>query len=262
MSRQRSLLIVEGPHDCAVLGRLLRPLGLKLLQKEERVDPFWSPTIPRQFPVGGDLLARPPVPSFFQSDAHSVAVQVAGGDSGLAKRLALTLKTLPGWQKELGAVAICLDADEKTPEDRWRGLRSAAAAQSLPLSLAERPGQIEAGPPRVGGYVFPDNLSPGTLEDLLLSAGEVAYPTLLGSARDYVDRIDQGALTRADLEEFSKNAGKKKATLGAIASVLRPGKAVQNTIQDNRWLEGPSLDVPAIAHLRRFLHAVLDIPLE
>lgn len=260
MSRQLSLLVVEGPHDCALLGKLLRGHQIKPLQRVDRLEPFWSPTVPRTFPVNGDLLARHPVPAFFQSATHSVAVRIAGGDTELVRQLGLTLKLLPAWQEALASIAIFLDADEQPPAERWQGLRRAAAAGGLALTLPEHPGQCSDGPPRVGGYVFPDNAAPGTLEDLLLAAGALAYPTLLDGASRYLDGVVP-QLTPADLTEFSKRAGKKKALLGACASVLRPGKAVQNSIQDNRWLEGDALELPILVSLRRFLATLLGLPL-
>lgn len=277
MSRRLGLFVVEGPQDCAVLGRLLSHSGLTLLQKKIDLDAFWAPAVPLSV-LDSDKLELPPrlqVPSFFQNATHSVAILVTGGDSGLVRQLNITLKLLPDWKDELGTLAIFLDADNKAPLERWRKFCDDAKKQSLPLALPELPGEV-AGTPRAGGYVFPDNKAGGTLEDLLLAAGGIAYPALLHLAREYVERVDLGTgvitgalpdslssavpLTAKDLDKLKKPSGRNKAILGTVGSILRPGKAVQNTIADNRWLEGATLDLPMTRSLRDFLHLLLAFP--
>lgn len=105
---------------------------------------------------------------------------------------------------------------------------------------------------------MPDNQGQGTLEDLLLDAAASAYPKLLEAARHYVaDAGTDPALQQGDLEEFRKPAGPKKATAAAMASLLKPGKSIQVSIQDNRWLEPASLKLPRINTLQKFLEDLL-----
>ena len=105
---------------------------------------------------------------------------------------------------------------------------------------------------------MPDNVSSGTLEELLLEAGGQAYPGLQQAAADYVNGIDRvEGLTTDDLIEFGKPAGSKKAVLAAMASILKPGKAIQVSIQDNRWLEADSIQLPRIAKAHRFIQELL-----
>lgn len=105
---------------------------------------------------------------------------------------------------------------------------------------------------------MPDNQSQGTLEDLLLDAGGSAYPQLLQAAGEYAASASKSTeLQKDDLDEFNKPAGLKKATAAAMASILKPGKAIQVSIQDNRWLEPTSLNLPRIKALREFLDALI-----
>jgi hypothetical protein len=107
--------------------------------------------------------------------------------------------------------------------------------------------------------LVPDNEAPGTLEDLLLEAGALAYPELQRAATDYVQGIDhvQGLSTQ-DLAGFGKPAGRKKATIAAMAGILKPGKAIQVSIQDNDWLNAASIQLPKIKEANRFIQELLS----
>jgi hypothetical protein len=76
------------------------------------------------------------------------------------------------------------------------------------------------GSPRCGVFVLPDNVSEGTLEDLLLEAAGVAYPTLLAGAQRYVEGVslDGPGFDRDDRGAFGAPAGRKKATVACIAN--------------------------------------------
>jgi hypothetical protein len=109
--------------------------------------------------------------------------------------------------------------------------------------------------------VLPDNAPPGTLEDILLECAASSYPTLLGGARRFVEGIDidSAEFEPRDRQDFKAPAGKNKAITACVANVLRPGKAVQASIQDNRWLEGPALELERVRAVRKFLGKLLDL---
>lgn len=254
---ERSYFVVEGPHDVEVIGRLLRLNGLTRVQMLEDLDEYWKPTVPTSYPPGGDLLKRVPLPVFFASESHSVAVQSAGGISKIAAVVKATLNTLDDPPEGLGFV---LDADQDQPEKRWADL-----ADALPFDdFGTSPGTIFAGRPRVGIYVLPDNQAQGTLEHLLLACADVAYPTLLASARAHVDPLDPSDksvfLNARERQDLAAPHGKDKAVAATIAAVLRPGKAVQVSIQDNQWLRDPvSLTLPIVAQFRSFVEVVAGL---
>jgi hypothetical protein len=161
------------------------------------------------------------------------------------------------------AVGVLLDADSSMlPATRFEAVREALRAK-VKLSLPEQPGQVSAASPRCGIFVLPDNLKPGTLEALLLECADLQYPELLADARALVARVQASGvqgLTPEDLKDFNKPAGPHKAVVACMASILKPGKAIQTSIQDNRWLEGPALDLPRIAAVGRFLKELLLLP--
>ena len=265
MTTKTLLLLVEGPHDLEFCARLLKPMGFHRIQQYEALKehhPFWLPLVPERWPQRGDLLARHPVPVFFTNpNGQSVAIINAAGLSKLATRLGIDLAvlTIPP-----DAIGIVLDADDAgTPKDRHVELLKAIAARPEPeaslLKVPDEPGLVSDGLPRCGVFVMPDNESSGTLEDLLLEAGGQAYPELRDAAVNYVQGIDnvQGLIAN-DLAEFSKPAGRKKATIAAMASILKPGKAIQVSIQDNRWLDSAAIQLPRIKEANRFIRELLS----
>ncbi|MBP9903543.1 MAG: hypothetical protein KBH45_18950, partial [Verrucomicrobia bacterium] len=99
---------------------------------------------------------------------------------------------------------------------------------------------------------LPDNPSPGTLEDILLESAAEVWPRTLQLANGYVVAASQ-TITASEL---NRPAGINKATVACISNLLRPGKAVQVSIQDNDWLTSAPLNT----RLKDFLHQLLRLP--
>jgi hypothetical protein len=216
--------------------------------------------VPTDFPYEDDLLRRVPVPFFHQKPDHAVALHPAGGESELASRAVIAVPQISGVVDSIGFV---LDADDKgVPAQRLARLAAGIASRSrapgfeLPSSL----GTIQAGPPRCGVFVMPDNINSGTLEELLLDCARINYGGLLAQTSSYVQTIDRNRLSVTDLTEIDAPAGRRKAKIGAIGAVLKPGKAIQISLADNRWLEGVAVELPRIAAFRDFLRDLLKEP--
>jgi uncharacterized protein DUF3226 len=252
-------LVVEGPHDVEFVYRLLSPFGLSRVQLEKQLDAFLSPLIPRDYPPGGDLQKRMTTPLFLQSATHALAIHSAVGDSRLVETIEENASILPA--ERLTGIGIIFDADkDKTVSAASRYGTIKMKMQAIGFTLPDNPGQITAGTPRLGAFVLPDNSAPGTLEDLLLECGQLVYPGLLRSAASHVDGAVQDAtLELGELEEVNKPAGKNKAILGSVANILRPGKAIQVSLQDNRWLRGPSLALPRVKVVQDFLTGLFEL---
>lgn len=249
--------VVEGPHDLVVVGRLLRERGFETVRSFETLNEYWHRLVPRAFPYDGDLLRRVPVPTFYQSRDCSVAIRTAQGSTpSVLKR---TINTdLIAMDPEPAGIGIIVDADyEMAVDARWKGI-----AEHLGFDSGDGPGSVGSGHPRVGIYILPDNFSQGTLEDLLLECAEQAYPTLLEYASGWVRRIDpQDTTIFANAEEakdFRAPAGPNKAVVSSIASILRPGKAIQVSIHDNRWLrDEAALATESVRALDEFVGAII-----
>ena len=250
-------LVVEGPQDVEFVYRLLRPFGLKRIQWEDRLDSYMWPLVPRSFPHGGDLQKRVPVPLFLQSPSHAIAVHSAVGDSRLVEtfeesQIAINFNLMTG-------VGIILDTDHEIPAiNRYNSIKAEMQAKGFVLPGA--PGEVIAGPPRLGAYVLPDNHSVGNLEDLLIECAQAAYPNLLSSARSHVDAARNDAtLEKGVGNNLTKTPIYNKALVGAIASVLRPGRAIQNSIQDNKWFRDGNLNIVRVKAVQDFLVNLLEL---
>ena len=253
-------LVVEGPHDVEFAYRLLSPLGFSRVRMEPELDAFLRPLIPRSYPPAGDLQKRMPIPLFLKSSTHVIAVHSAIGETRLVGTVDETRETLEldGRFNELTGVGIMLDSDREVPvEQRYSAI--CAAMQSKGFSLPVTPGTISDGTPRMGVFVLPDNQGTGNLEDLLLECASLQYADLLPTAQAHVDAAKACVGIRGDGEDLSKMPYYNKAIVGTIASVLRPGKAVQTSIQDNRWLKDNSLSVEKVRAVQQFLQSLFEI---
>lgn len=255
--RKYGYLVVEGPHDVEFAYRLLSPFGMERVQFENDLDPFFAPLIPRQYPPKGDLQKRMSTPLFLQNETHTIAIHSATGDSQLVNVTVDNAVMLNDLQAVVG-IGILLDSDKKiSAQQRYADIKQELANQSSPFKLHDDPGKIKViqGLPNFGAFVLPDNSNDGTLENLLLHSAEKIYPNLLAMAKDYVNTAKNTDLSEAELEGINKPAGENKAIVGAMANILRPGKAVQVSIQDNDWLRGEALDLPLIKSVQEFLQS-------
>lgn len=251
---------MEGPHDVEFAYRLLSVLGLKRLRYKNEVDPALARLIPSEYPPKkGDLQMRMPIPLFLQSHTHAIAVQSAVGDTRLALKIEEAVEVIALDGAAFTSVGILLDSDSTIPvEKRYAELRQNLSGRGM--LFPERAGCVSTDTPILGAFILPDNASSGTLEDLLLDSAGLVYPSLLELATHYVDTARISAdLIADDLTEISKPAGRKNAIIGAMANILRPSKAVQTSIQDNRWLRDPTLALPRIAAAQGFLKTLFEL---
>lgn len=247
-----SLLLTEGPHDVVFIGKLLRrSAGLRQEILLDNIATLWRGLVPTEFPFGGDLHKRVPVPSFFQNQDVSVAVHAVTGDTNFASELEDALAQIR--LSNLHSVACILDADStQAPAARFEQLKTELTPH-IP-HWPDAPGQIHPGPPKTGIYVLPDNTHQGTLEDLLLESAEQSWPDALTHARNFVASATP-TLTQADSRELRKPAGPNKAIVASVSTLLKPGKSIQTSIQDNDW----ALNLPRIAALQTFLHQLTGL---
>jgi hypothetical protein len=254
MPAQTCLLTVEGPHDAEFVARLLRPMGFGRIQNWPALPEYWRAIVPQRFPVGNDLLARHPVPTFFlKATGETVAVRSANGISKIITSLSDELSQLSAVPEAIG---IVLDADqEKSPTDRYTELCAEWAAKSNSglVTFPGLAGPVNAGPPKAGVFILPDNIHAGTLENILIQGAGLNYPNALAAASAYVAGFPTPDLQPEDLEGFNAPAGHNKATVAAVASILKPGKAIQVSIQDSRWLAGAALQLPDVQRVSTFL---------
>ncbi|WP_031483108.1 DUF3226 domain-containing protein [Maridesulfovibrio frigidus] len=253
-------LAVEGPHDLAFVGKILKFYDFTLVKQIADIEgtPF-EDLIPTSFPHEGDLLKRMPVPAFFRkADEMIIAISCANSDTRLVEDIQEALAVLVA--QDLDGVGIIADLDsEKTPVNRFNAF--ADGIEKLKLVRPAEAGKASSGSPNTGVYILPDNSSEGTLEDLLIPCAEKVYPTLMQSACSLIDSLDIACdeFKRRDKKEILKPAGKKKAKINIVGSVLKPGKSIQVSIQDNRWISEETRTLPQIIAFENFIKELFSL---
>jgi hypothetical protein len=251
---QHYLWLVEGPHDIEFTGRLLAHMGYSRLRRKSDVDRFWYNAIPTKFPFADDLEERMPTPVFYRLDSRMVAIKTAVGVERLANEAAETIKVIG---ETPAAVAFFLDADSKLAVDQYDTLTTNVMRKAN-LALSPKPGEIIAGPPRCGAYVFPDNNTPGTLGDILSQCADVSYRGLMYQSRKLVGDVNRNELTQTELVGLSKPAGVTKAALCCAATILKPAQTIQASIRSDRWVKGDALNLPIVNSVYQFIADILD----
>lgn len=259
-------LLVEGPHDLAVVERILHVShGFSLLRKRSALEALipnsaWLHLLDHDRNNAGrangsadDLVARRHVPYYLADGAGRVLViDAATGDSGLGARLQI-IRLVTDWAEVTGW-GVVLDADREVPVVKLRRL-----AQSIP-GLPASPGVtgILPGPPRVGVHLLPDNLRPGTLEEPLLAAAAISYPKTLAKAQAYVAQVsaDPDAWTKHEWVGISKPAGTAKAVIAAITAITDPGMTSQVGLSQRAWVTPDTIANTDLKHLDSFLTAL------
>lgn len=242
-------LAVEGPHDLDFTGKLLRRHNLNFIDKKEDVDPFWHKLIPTKFPHMGELGRPVPVPAFYQSDTHSIAISRAGSDSRLVNDIMESFAVLDG--SKIDSVGILADADRAPAERQFSKITSELGNNNFVVPPS--PGEVVTGTPQVGMFILPDNSRQGTLEDVLLQVGHKSYQKLHLWATRAVNIAPVSSLKSKERKPFKKPAGRKKATLALMANILKPGMAIQNSFRQNAWITDKSINQPLVSAYNDFL---------
>lgn len=254
VSLKYCILGVEGPHDQAVIGKLLKQHGLSEFNDErDLLDPFWQKFVPiYPNPKNGKLYIRLDMPSIFSSQTHSVAIYLGEG-SNLCNKLKGRIKEHDPYMKDIHTFGLVLDADTKTPQQK--ATKYANELRELYPSIVGEPGKIVAGRPRTGIYVLPDNEKQGTLDSILVDCATIIYPDHKVGAIQFLNGLDNNH--KSHWRPFDH----EKAMVAAIVSVLKPGAANTPSIAQNDWIcERPVNGVAEVALLGEFLKNLLELP--
>ena len=251
-------IAVEGPQDVEFLAGLFELRGFrKEVMYARLTGEFCGRIINTKFPYEGDLHKRMPNPMFLTDGTRWIAVQSAGGDTRLERLVRDVLMNLQDFPDELVALGIIRDADKHTPAQHLDAVaEQVESLRTVPGFRIEIPpalGMVVGETPRFGYYVLPDNQGRGTLDTILLECGEAVYSDLISGAKTYVNGVDLEKLTPADVRLFKKRSGKTKAIVACVASILKPGMSIATSIDQSRWLNETSLELPRVAALAAFL---------
>lgn len=230
------LILVEGAHDIAVIEKLLKVNGIKdKVNNKSELQEVWYHTIPTTFPFQDGRLDRiTPIPSFVKNDEISVAIKNANSDVEIPVVLQQFLKTMSFSEiEQINGIMLLCDADRKKAAYKIRELLNKFEGnEDFKLIINENEVIIDTRikPIPVYTFVFPDNENEGNLENLLLETAKISYPELLSLAEVYIQNAAQIQ------KELKKEQHAKKAIVGCIVNVMKPGKANQVSIADNKWI--------------------------
>ena len=188
MVHRYAILGVEGPHDQAFVGKVLRLMGCEEYRGERaKLDPFWERFVPVYPTKTGQLYVRLDMPSILHKGDLSVAVY-AGEGSKLRKQLPAIIDNHDPFRHDINAFGIVADADKKG---------AGAVAQEYHHAFGpyysgfpEEPGVVAPGSIRTGVFVLPNNHDKGVLDTLIVQCGEVIYTKHLKAARNFVESFD------------------------------------------------------------------------
>ena len=264
-----AIIGVEGPHDQAFTGKVLKLLGLKDFREEwnkldkltrldmskeleSKFDKFWHKFIPR-YPKQGDLYKRLDMPSILFNDTVSVVIY-AGEGSNLVINLDDILSNNSEYQTNLSAFGIVTDCDKSNPKKIVSEYTN--KFQKYFPDLPNQAGVVNSNSPRTGIYILPDNVSQGVLDTLLCSCGEIAYPAYMEKASSYLDGFSESEMQSLKWKNFDR----EKALVATVVSVLKPGKGNTPSIADNNWVSKQTQQqVPALENFIEFLSQLLEV---
>jgi hypothetical protein len=271
MSQRFAYLVAEGVTDVTLITAVLKKFhGLTQVAKIQSLDAGianWLDDKSYSWPVGGDISRHAvPAPVFLQDDDRIVAVCNARGIKRIGMQLERDFEALsrPGGRLPV-AVGIVLDSDGEldsdgvAPSDRFASacevFRTNVVQEfNLDFPMPTETDNVAVSPEmRFGVFVIPGGDRPGTLEDVLLPLGKTRFPKLFDRAETFVrDCVRESVLDAADGRELRKPKGPDKATISAAVSLLKPGKNINASLQDNDWLPDDPENSP-IASLNAFL---------
>lgn len=241
------LLATEGPDDQAILCSLFK--NMRYQPVNENIDSFWQALLPKPKPGSVYAYKNLLYPYFFTHGEYSVAIYQGRG-SALRQNLQDIL--MNRYAGDVSAFGVIIDADDQAPSSISKGY--ADKLRPFFPSISDVPGEVIAGPPRTGIYVFPDCKSTGTLDTLLLDCASLIYPEHKQGAEHFLDNLD------AKHKERWNASGRDKALLASIVSVLQPGRANHASFADQRdeWVSDQTLkNVAGMISLWDFIHRLI-----
>lgn len=263
-------IVAEGVHDVAFVGKLLTVVhGAKRIKKLEDLDGWLSTWVteafkwPRRSVTHHDIeRLSVPAPVFYRLTTNEIVVlRNAQGISKIGKTLYVDLEAFGRTQEVPRSIGVVLDSDDEDDDKRFGELK--ATLEGVQLVAPPSLGAVSEGTPRVGAFALPAPGVVGTLEDVLLSLGDVAYPALTAAARGYVGHwraVADEDLANAEWKELRKPAGAKKATISAMTAVLKPGKSTPASLEDNRWVSEQTKALACLQPSVVFLNALFAPP--
>jgi len=254
-------LFVEGVHDCAAIYKILHLNEFNEVHKFGGHPQFIKKIIPNRYPFDGDTLERiSPAPTIMyrESDSKYVAIKIVEGDSRIAEAVNGMINIRMEDIEYASGVGVILDADNIDIKSRVRSIEKEVNKLGLDndgdlsICIQDSTIAIRSKKLRFSIYVMPNNKDKGTLEDVLIDGAVYNYKDLLEAAERYMSDLPEKYYNELGDRALSK---RKKALVGFVSNVLKPGKANQASIRDCDWFTSDSIQG---VENHRLLHMYLN----
>jgi hypothetical protein len=262
------LFIVEGAHDIAFLGKILDMLKFKEVKQIKGLSTLMERFVPSTFPFTKDKLGIfNVVPFFYKNKDKHVAIINANGECNILNKLDQLLSEIElNKIKDINHIVIFADGDLKNRAEKIESILNVDFDDKEYEFLDKN--DLDAINPKVNinnmfeikldYYIFPDNMSAGRLENIIIEAIRITDESLLINAEKYIYGVDMGYKVSWD----KTNSQEEKAKIGIVGNILCPGAANSAVLysKDVTWIsEETRGKIPEIEGVYGFLRRVLGI---
>lgn len=259
-----AIIMVEGIHDLMVVYRMLRLKKFVNIKKIADIPIELRKCIPNKFPFNDDNIEQriAPCPTFMKNDNITVLINQSGGQTKMLKDLNTILKTSIKAEDlaNLKTIGLIFDADNLNSDEKMQTIVDEFDSLASKMELVYSIKDIKSGSGSVYGFnvrytcfILPDNENNGFLEDMLIDSAKQEYDDLLTLAEEYVEKVPQ------EYKRKWKPADKKKAVIGCMSNILKPGRANQVSIHDDKWINHLSVkDINSHKRLFDFISEIVE----
>ncbi len=250
-------LIAEGVLDVVFLSKVIcQAFGLTQIQTYPALPGHAKDWLTKttKWPIADDITRMSvPAPVFLENQTTLVGIRNAKGIGNVKKMIEGDFATFLRLDWFPDTMCVILDADDQPPTQRFADFVPLFHERNVPQP--SQLGQIAVQEEkRSGVFSFPGRGQSGTIEDVLLPIAQRRFGNLSDHAARYVREWipDESS----DYTELAKPSGQKKAELSAMAALLKPGKSINASIDDQKWISNP-VDIPELVPLIEFLAVAL-----
>lgn len=241
------IFIVEGAHDVALLGSVLKLLKFKNIKNINQLGEVFKNLIPTSFPFDEESLnIFNIVPSFYKKDNKFVCIINANGETNLIPKLDSSLDKI-GLNncKYLTKVIIFCDADTEYRETKIQGLINNSFSEDDEFRfkkecLKEDRILLEDFNIEIpfSFYVFPDNENTGRIEEILIEVIEREDKELLEKTDEFLDSIPD----KYKDKWRDENSQLDKTRISCVGNVKKPAASMGAIIEKSKWIKKDTVE--------------------
>lgn len=253
------IFFVEGVHDASIVGKILKLNNFSECKFINELPKIWQDRVPKSYPFQVGKLERfTPIPDYYKNKESFVVIVVSNGEHNIIKEVDLYLSNMNKKElSEISGITMIFDADQSTPHDKIKNILKIIDKRNYCFKsddFIRRKIKLKGEDIRLHYYYFPDNISSGTLEDLLLEGADIVYKDLVINVDKYINEIN---------DEYKLNwsvSSENKVRVGCIANIFRPASANQISIMKDKWISEETIQYSKC--INKFYNFILDIIFE